>query len=357
MQEYKDLKNECLAIGSLPCKNLTEAMNIVEKYYYNIPFCPQLPKLSKKEDMIIQYLENMPGIEYDSLSENYFLNQEKDSLSEELESLFLAYEDTLTDINCEELNKYGITSEYSKAFYPFIDLVKRLKPRYAKSQITGPFTLSTSMTDKDGRCAYYDETLREIVVKTLSLKALWQIKEIKQASRGTTPIIFIDEPTLSQLGTSAYVTIPPSEIIEIIKEISDLIQSNGGISAIHCCGKCDWSIPMKVGMNIINFDAFSYAENMSLFTKDLKHFLSNNGKIAWGIVPTLDKKALIKTNAKEIEQKLELAKSLLINKGIDKKLIEENLLISPSCGCGSLSVELAEKAIKLTKELSDKLKG
>ena len=32
-------------------------------------------------------------------------------------------------------------------------------------------------------------------------------------------------------------------------------------------------------------------------------------------------------------------------------------LISTSCGCGSLSVELAEKALKLTKELSDKLKG
>ena len=55
--------------------------------------------------------------------------------------------------------------------------------------------------------------------------------------------------------------------------------------------------------------------------------------------------------------KLLKAKSYLINKGIDENLIDNNSLISPSCGCGSLSVELAEKAIKLTKELSDKLKG
>ena len=48
---YNDLKNECLAIGSLPNTNVDEAMSIVKTYYYDLPFCPQLPKLSKKEDM------------------------------------------------------------------------------------------------------------------------------------------------------------------------------------------------------------------------------------------------------------------------------------------------------------------
>jgi len=357
MNKYEDLKNECLAIGSLPYKNINDTMDIVQKYYYNIPFCPQLPRMSKKEDMIIQYLDKMPGIIFDDLNETFYLDMETETFSEDLENLFVTYENTLSDINCPLLDNYGLTDEYSKAFAPYIEIVRKLKPKYAKTQITGPFTLATSLTDKEGKCAYYDETLREIIVKTLALKALWQIKEIKKTSRETTPIVFIDEPTLSQLGTSAYVTIPPTEIIDIIKEISDIIQDNGGLSAIHCCGKCDWSIPMKVGMNIINFDAFSYAENMSLFVDELQEFLSNNGKIAWGIVPTLDKEALIKTNSTEIEQKLNFAKEYLINKGLDKELIDKNLLISPSCGCGSLSVELAEKAIKLTKELSDKLKG
>lgn len=349
MNKYKDLKNNCLAIGSLPHKNVDEAMNIVRQFYYDIPFCPQLPKLSQKEDMIIQYLENMPGVVF--TEDGAYLDLEKETFSDELEHLYVTLEDT------DNIDEFGISKEFSKTFNSFIEVIKELKPKYAKTQITGPFTLSTSLTDKDGRCVYYDETLREVVIKTLSLKALWQIKEIKKACSDTTPIIFIDEPTLSQLGTSAFVTIPPSEIIEIIKEISNLIQENGALSAIHCCGKADWSIPMKVGMNIINFDAFSYAENMSLYTKDLKEFLLQGGKIAWGIVPTLDKEALINTNSQEIEQKLNIAKSYLINKGIDKELIDENSLISPSCGCGSLSVELAEKAIKLTKELSDKLKG
>ena len=357
MDKYNDLKNECLAIGSLPNTNVDEAMSIVKTYYYDLPFCPQLPKLSKKEDMILQYLDKMAGVVFDEENGKLFLDSDIPEFSDDLENLFLTYEEVLSDIHSELLDDYGLTPEYSKTFDSFIKLISELKPKYAKAQITGPFTLATALTDKEGRCVYYDETLREVVVKTLALKALWQIKEIKKTSENTIPIIFIDEPTLSQLGTSAYVTIPPKEIIEIIKEISDLIKQNGGLSAIHCCGKCDWSIPMKVGMNIINFDAFSYAENMSLFIDDLKVFLQNNGKIAWGVVPTLDKEALKNTNINEIEQKFEFAKNLLINKGIDKNLVDENALISPSCGCGSLSVELAEKAIKLTKELSNKLKG
>ena len=350
MHEYQDLKNNCLAIGSLPHKNVDEAMNIVRQFYYVIPFCPQLPRLSKKEDMIFQYLGNMPGIVF--TDDGAYFDMEREEFSSELEKLYVNYEEFCN------FDDYAITEEFSKCFIPFINLVKELKPKYAKTQITGPFTLATSLTDKDGRCAYYDETLQEIICKTLALKAMWQIEQIKKASQNTTPIIFIDEPTLSQMGTSAYVTIPTSEIISIIKSLSKIIQENGkAISAIHCCGKCDWSIPMKLGMNIINFDAFSYAENMSLFTDDLKTFLENNGKIAWGIVPTLDKTALKNTNLEEIEQKLIKAKSYLTNKGIDKDLTDNNSLISPSCGCGSLSVELAQKAIKLTKELSDKLKG
>ncbi len=353
----KNLKNECLAIGSLPNTDVESAIDIVKKYYSNVPFWPQLPKISRHEDMTFQYLENMPGIVFDEELGKVYLDMEKETFSDELEELFVTYEEVLADINSGSIDKYGLTEQYSKSFNPFLQFVEDTKPKFAKGQITGPFTLSTSLTDKENKCAYYDETLREVIAKTLTLKALWQIKEIKRVSPETTPIIFIDEPTLSQLGTSAYVTIPPKEIVEMIKEISDLIKSNGALSAIHCCGKCDWSVPIEVGMNILNFDAFSFAENMSLYADELKPFLEEGGFLAWGIVPTLDKEALSNTSLEEIKQKFKEAKDLLIHKGLDKALLEEHSMISPSCGCGSLSVELAQKAIKLTKELSESLKG
>ena len=128
------------------------------------------------------------------------------------------------------------------------------------------------------------------------------------------------------------------------------------MSAVHCCGKCDWSVPLKSGVDIINLDAYSFAQNLSVFKDDVEKFLLNGGKIAWGIVPTLDKKALEAASIELLKEKFDMAVKYLTKKGVDEKLIIENSVITPSCGAGGLSVEMAEKAMDLTKQLSVQLK-
>ena len=190
------------------------------------------------------------------------------------------------------------------------------------------------------------------LVKILSLKALWQVTEIKKA--GAAPVIFIDEPTLSQLGASSYITISHEEVIAMLREISDIIKNNGGISGIHCCGKCSWTVPIDAGIDIISLDAYTYAQNLSIYHKEIKTFLEKGGKIAWGIVPTKDKKALENADLTIIDDKFKKAVNYLTKKGINEKLIIENSLVTPTCGAGSLSNELAEKAMRLTFELKER---
>ncbi len=354
MTANSKLTLEALAIGSLPHTDLESAMELVKKDFDKIPFWPQLSKINKNEDMIFQFLENMPSFFIDENTGKSYLETESDKFFEDVEQFFEDYEEITADINCDKINKYAINS--SCAFPEFIKIVKDTKPDFAKGQIVGPFTLATTLVDKSGKCAFYDETLKEIITKTLCLKALWQIKEIKCASPETTPIIFIDEPSISQLGTSAYITISNDEVIEMIKEISDIIQSNGAMSAIHCCGKCDWNVPITAGVDIINLDAYSFAENLSLFRKDLKPYLEQGRKIAWGVVPTLHPEILEKTDLNEMIAVFEKAVKYLTKKEIDEKIIIENSIITPSCGAGALSTELAEKAMDLTKKLSETLK-
>ena len=128
------------------------------------------------------------------------------------------------------------------------------------------------------------------------------------------------------------------------------------MSAIHCCGKCDWNVPVNAGVDIINFDAYTYSQNLSLFNKKLEAYLAQGRKIAWGVVPTLRPEILEKTDLKDMVSVFEKAVKYLTQKGIDEKIIIENSLITPSCGAGSLSVEMAEKAMNLTKQLSETLK-
>lgn len=354
MTDTSKLTLECLAIGSLPHTNIEDAMKIVKADFNKIPFCPQLSKVSKNEDMIFQFLENMPSFFIDKKSGKSYLETESDKFFQDMEQFFCDYEEIISDINCNITDKYAVTC--SSAFPEFIKIVKNTKPVFAKGQIVGPFTLATTLVDKTGKCAFYDETLKEIIIKTLTLKALWQIKEIKSASPDTIPIIFIDEPSISQLGTSAYITISADEVMAMIKEISDLIRENGAMSAIHCCGKCDWNIPINAGVDIINFDAYTYSQNLSLFYKDLESYLKQGRKIAWGVIPTLRPDILEKTDLNEMISVFDSAVKYLTKKGIDEKIIIENSLITPSCGAGSLSIELAEKAMDLTKKLSETLK-
>lgn len=355
MREKLDLKLNCTAIGSLPHSDVANAMKIVEDNFSQIPFWPQLAKFNRNEDMTVQFLEGVPGLV--QTPEKIYLENESDEFFEGLENFFMDYEEIISNNNYELLEKYAVSEEYSSTFRPFLKIVEKNKPNYAKGQIVGPFTLATTLTDKENRCVYYDETLKEIIVKMLSLKALWQIVEIKKVSHDTVPIIFMDEPSLSQLGTSAFLTISKEEVVEIIKEISDLIKENGALSAMHCCGKCDWTIPIKAGIDIINLDGYFFAQSLSLFADELKPFLEQGGFIAWGMIPTLDKDALSVSNIDTMLKKFDEALEYLIQKGIEKDLLLNHSIITPSCGAGSLTEELAQKAMELTKGLSLKLRG
>lgn len=354
MNQLSNLKLQALAIGSLPHNTVESAMEVVKKDFSEIPFYPQLSNINRNEDMTIQFLEGLPS--FLPSNESFEIDTESEKFFEDLESFFTDYEEIIADIDTEILEKYAISKEFSSTFPEFEKIIKNTKPQYAKAQIIGPFTLAAMLTDQNGINAIFDETLREIVVKLLTLKVLWQIKHIKQANPTTIPIIFMDEPTLSQLGTSAYLTISEKDVVDMLAEISEIIHQNGGISAIHCCGKCDWTILIKAKADIINFDAFAFSEHLGLFAQEIDKFLQDGGKLAWGLVPTLDVEALKNITLADLIKDFGQGIKYLTNKGIDEKLIIDNSLITSSCGAGSLSVELAQKAMDLVFELSNELR-
>lgn len=346
-----NLKLRAIGIGSLPHSNVEDAMEIIKNNFSEIPFYPQLANVSKNEDMICQYLEGLPTFNPQDYS-NFLLNSVSEDFLTGLEEFFTDYEDIMSGNSPEKLEKYAISENFSSTFSKFENFIKAAKPHYAKGQITGAFTMTTSINDNNDRAIIYDETLRDVMVKLLSLKALWQIKRIKFANKKTQPIIFMDEPSISQIGTSAYLAITNNEVISMIKEISDVIKNNGALSAIHCCGKCDWRIAIKTGVDIINFDAYSFFNNICAYNKEIKNFLLKGGKLAWGIVPTFDEKLLDKINVQDLSEKFHNSVKNLTKYEIDEKLILDNSIITSSCGAGSLSIKGAQKAMDLVKELS-----
>lgn len=343
-----------IAIGSLPYKNLDIAMDTVRMNFSEIPFWPQLTELSKNEAMVLQFSENMPLFFVDR--QKSYMAEASAEFKDTIEEFLCDYKEIITNINCKIIEKYAISTHNSAAFPEFLKIIKTARPEFAKGQIAGPFTLASAIIDKEGKCVFHDVKLREIITKTLTLKALWQIKQIKCANFATTPIIFIDEPSLETLKPPAFDINDQNIVISMLKEISNFIRQNGGLSAVHCCSKCNWSVPLNSGVDIINPDAYRYTRDLSFFYKEIKPFLDNGGKIAWGIIPTLNRKAIFNTDLQELTDIFERAVRYLTKTGINEKLILKNSLITPSCGTGGLDYEMASKAMTLTAQLSKKLK-
>ena len=72
--------------------------------------------------------------------------------------------------------------------------------------------------------------------------------------------------------------------------------------------------------------------------------------LAWGIVPTSEK--ITEETPDSLAKKLEGLIENLADKGIDKNLIWQRCLLTPSCGTGSLSIELSEKVCHRLAEVS-----
>jgi methionine synthase II (cobalamin-independent) len=78
--------------------------------------------------------------------------------------------------------------------------------------------------------------------------------------------------------------------------------------------------------------------------------------IAWGLVPTLSPDDLERENVESLFAQWSAKSSQVVAMGIDRKQLETQSLITPACGMGTLSEELALKGLRLTRELSNRIR-
>lgn len=344
-------------IGSLPHTDIQKGVDFITTTFNDILGWPQLSKVSRKEDMFAQFSEGFPGLQYDQEDDRYFVDTESDEYFMALEDFMTDYEAIIEEGNLELLEKYAITSEYCHAFEPWSEKVKAVKPVAVKGQVTGPFTFATTLTDQDKKCAYYDETLKEIVEKFLSIKAAWQIVKFKQLSPEAIYIMSMDEPSISQYGSSAFLTVQKEDIINSLNNVAEVIHKYGGLSFTHCCGKTDWSIVTDSKVQILNFDTYNFADSLLLYPDAIKDFIARDGIIAWGLVPTLDPDQINEATEETLISLYDKTISALENKGLNKDDLIAHSIITPACGTGSVSIELAEKSLNLTRSVSDRLRS
>lgn len=341
-------------VGSLPHTDVVKGTALSLAATPEIPSWVQFPKRHPKEAMILQFTEGMAGLREEG--GRTFFDTTAPGFEEELLEFYERYL-AFQEGEDETLEAFALSPQYAAGFPEFLhQLQKHPTPLVAvKGQVTGPFTLGTNLTDEDRRLSYYDERLRDMIVKSVALKAAWQVRKLKPFCQRV--IILMDEPGLLAFGSSAFAAIGRQDVLSDLNQVASAIHSEGALAGIHCEANTDWSILMEANLEILDFDAYDHFQVMTLYPEELAAFLERGGILGWGIVPTLDLEAAATETVESLEAKFEEQVAELERRGHKREILLSQTLLTPSCGMGGiLTEELAERALGLLKKLSERVR-
>jgi hypothetical protein len=346
----------CLAttLGSLPHIDVAQGTRLVLDSVPEIPCWAQFPKRDFHESMVVQFTEGMPGLVQDR--DRIYFDTSSADFVEQLTDFYSHYLAVTEKGDLDALEFFGLSRKYASGFHEFFaSLTQQNVSRVMlKGQVTGPFTLGTNLLDQYQRCAYYDEQLRDVIIKTIAMKALWQITHL--AGFDLPQVIFIDEPALVGYGSQTFLTVSREDVIQDIDAVVAVIHSQGAYAGVHCEANTDWSLLMGTHLDILNFDAYDHLDSIALYSPDLKKFLDQGGILSWGLVPTLDRAAAAKESLTSLIKRFDDGLDLFETKGLDREMLLRRALITPSCGAGGVLDEtLAERVHVLLRQLSQTL--
>jgi len=338
-------------VGSIPFTNGEDALDLIWKSVPLAPHWPQLPRLGAESSFVGQYLNALieTGVIAD-VEVPKFQVDEPDWV-DRLTAFYTLYLEA-TEGDPQALERFGFSSQGGEGFEAYCHNLEQYGTRRAvilKGQLSGPLTLGMQITDKSRKASYYDDTLRDMLVKTLALHAEWQTKRLSQF--GLPVLMMIDDPGLYAFGASSHITLTREPIIEDLNAIVEGISRQGGIAGVHVCAGMDWTVLFDAKIQVVNFDAYDYMQSMMALAEPLNRFLKRGGILSWGIVPT--NSMVLEETAQSIKLRLEENIQELVKRGIDESLLRQQSMLTPSCGTGTLPVEIAEHVYRLVSELGD----
>jgi hypothetical protein len=254
------------AMGIMPHKDVEQALELALSL--DIPFWPQLPKVSLYEDMYVQASQNFPGIAIDFDKER--LSFDTARFEQELDGYF---------VKRDVPEAFALTAEYSKVFHKFLS--KELQGYKAvRGQVTGPVSFGFKVLDENLKPVIYNDTARTILFDFIQKKANIQYRELKE--RNPNAFVWLDEPGLGYVfsGLSGYNEQQAKE------DYHNFVAGLEGPRGLHLCADVNLPYLLELGVEILSFDAYQIGFMPREYAGSVAEFIRQGGIISWGVVPT-----------------------------------------------------------------------
>jgi len=324
------------AMGIMPHQNIERALEVALSL--DIPFWPQLPRVSYFEDMYVQALENFPGVRIDPDHQKIYFDLSR--FYEELPSYFEKADDPQT---------FRLTKEFSLVYHQFLERDLSHYPAI-RGQMISPISLGLKIVDERQKSIIYHDEVREVLFDFMQKKVNQQYYELRE--KNPNAFVWVDDPGLS-LIFSAFSGYNEGQART---DLDRFLEGLEGLKGVHLCAKPDWDFLLKSKIDILSFDSFNCGVVIVNYPS-LKDFVEKGGVISWGIVPTYTE-LLEQETVDSLMERLETFWDDLSRKGVNQaKLLHQSLLAPATCNLLNPDKErTVEKAFEVLRDLSRKIR-
>ena len=342
------LAQRYLPVGNLPYDNIKLITAMEAKLFCNMPFIAVLPAIDENDTVERHTFENIPGIVY--VNNKMVMRAGSEKYKAAIADLDRAFNNPTS----ENLEPYSFEAVFLEKF---CQMIKKFKPKNACINLLGPFTISQKLLNTAKEQTLADKNFRKLYVEAVCVKGLWAINKIKEFCKETVPIIMLEEPMFGQFGTvkreNDDIT---TEIVRgMFEKVIEKLKAAGAIVGIQCMEKCDWSIPINSGVDIISYDAYNNPNNLCIIPEILTDFLRKGGIVNWGIVPVLNESMVNGLTVDYLSKRLYSTMGGVILAGVPADLVQNSATVSLNGDIRKLPVFYAEKAVMMASNLGSRL--
>ena len=253
------------AMAVMPHKDVDRALEVALSL--DIPFWPQLPKVSYYEDMYVQASEHFPGI---------VLDLEKRTLRFSIDKFVREFEETMSHF--AEPEYFDVSETYSVVYHRFLKVDLSGRPAI-RGQLEGPVSFGMNVVDQNGRLILFDDTIRPLMLEVMAKRANVQLSRLKK--KNANAFMYIDEPGLQFLFSAMSGYSDQAAKGDLDTFFSFIERPRG----VHLCGNPDWDFCW--GWTWISFLwMFTQRRGLLFLCSIHQKILDRGGVLSWGIIPT-----------------------------------------------------------------------
>jgi hypothetical protein len=324
------------AMGIMPHANIDDALRLALSV--DIPFWPQMPKLSFFEDMYVQAMEHFPGvvIEDDRLRIYVDTSRFLDEIPQYLEQE-------------DNLSTFALSEKFSRDYRQFLarDLASY---KSIRGQIISPISLTLKIVDENGKPIVYNDEVRAFAYAFIQKKL--NVQYVELSAKNANAFVWIDDPGLEFIFNAMC----GYDNVKAKDELTAFFDGVDGPRGLHLCGRPDWDFLLSLNIEILSFNAYASGDIFATYDR-VKSFLEKGNMISWGIVPTYFEE-FSREDVESIAGRIESMWHVMEEKGIDRERIVQNSLLAPAT-CNLMNPDktvTVEKSFDLLASVSDHLK-